>query len=181
MATICANLVVDLGIGAIQLIEQRLRLFFRSNSRSSSCSAATHSTQGASTSREQTFFIGLIVLAIRLLWLLPTFISVLELISTAEDRPGSPAETILGVFELATFSWTGAQPSQRIARCCCRGRRRATYPAAASSPSSSRSASDARMGVMTLVMVDAQVVDSRHRRSARAPEDEARDPGTRPS
>jgi hypothetical protein len=72
-----ANLVVDLGIGAIPLIGDAYDLFFRSNSRNLELFRRHALDPGASTRGEQAFFIGLVVLAIGLLWLLATFIGLL--------------------------------------------------------------------------------------------------------
>jgi Domain of unknown function (DUF4112) len=72
-----ANLVVDLGIGAIPLIGDAYDLFFRSNSRNLELFRRHALEPGASTRGEQAFFIGLLVLAIGLLWLLATFIGLL--------------------------------------------------------------------------------------------------------
>ncbi len=72
-----ANLVVDLGIGAIPLIGDAYDLFFRSNSRNLELFRRHALDPGASTRGELAFFIGLVVLAIGLLWLLATFIGVL--------------------------------------------------------------------------------------------------------
>jgi hypothetical protein len=72
-----ANLVVDLGIGAIPLIGDAYDLFFRSNSRNLELFRRHALDPGASTRGEQSFFIGLVVLAIGLMWLLATFIGLL--------------------------------------------------------------------------------------------------------
>lgn len=69
-----ANLVVDLGIGAIPLIGDAYDLFFRSNSRNLELFRRHALDPGASTRGEQAFFIGLVVLAIGLLWLAATII-----------------------------------------------------------------------------------------------------------
>ena len=69
-----ANLVVDLGIGAIPLIGDAYDLFFRSNSRNLDLFRRHALDPGASTRGEQAFFIGLVVLAIGLLWLIATVI-----------------------------------------------------------------------------------------------------------
>ena len=69
-----ANLVVDLGIGAIPLIGDAYDLFFRSNSRNLELFRRHALDPGASTRGEQAFFIGLVVLAIGLLWLAATVI-----------------------------------------------------------------------------------------------------------
>ena len=69
-----ANLVVDLGIGAIPLIGDAYDLFFRSNSRNLELFRRHALDPGASTRGEQGFFIGLVVLAIGLLWLAATII-----------------------------------------------------------------------------------------------------------
>jgi hypothetical protein len=72
-----ANLVVDLGIGAIPLIGDAYDLFFRSNSRNLDLFRRHALDPGASTRGEQGFFIGLLVLAIGLLWLIATLIGAL--------------------------------------------------------------------------------------------------------
>lgn len=72
-----ANLVVDLGIGAIPLIGDAYDLFFRSNSRNLDLFRRHALDPGASTRGEQGFFIGLVVLAIGLLWLIATLIGAL--------------------------------------------------------------------------------------------------------
>lgn len=69
-----ANLVVDLGIGAIPLIGDAYDLFFRSNSRNLDLFRRHALDPGASTRGEQAFFVGLVVLAIGLLWLVVTLI-----------------------------------------------------------------------------------------------------------
>jgi hypothetical protein len=69
-----ANLVVDLGIGAIPLLGDAYDLFFRSNSRNLELFRRHALDPGASTRGEQGFFIGLVVLAIGLLWLAATVI-----------------------------------------------------------------------------------------------------------
>jgi Domain of unknown function (DUF4112) len=69
-----ANLVVDLGIGAIPLLGDVYDLFFRSNSRNLDLFRRHALDPGASTRGEQAFFIGLVVLAIGLLWLAATII-----------------------------------------------------------------------------------------------------------
>jgi hypothetical protein len=69
-----ANLVVDLGIGAIPLIGDAYDLFFRSNSRNLDLFRRHALDPGASTRGEQAFFVGLVVLAIGLLWLAATVI-----------------------------------------------------------------------------------------------------------
>jgi hypothetical protein len=69
-----ANLVVDLGIGAIPLIGDAYDLFFRSNSRNLDLFRRHALDPGASTRGEQAFFIGLVVLAIGLVWLVATVI-----------------------------------------------------------------------------------------------------------
>ncbi len=69
-----ANLVLDLGIGAIPLIGDAYDLFFRSNSRNLALFRRHALDPGASTRGEQAFFVGLLVLAIGLLWLVATVI-----------------------------------------------------------------------------------------------------------
>ena len=69
-----ANLVVDLGIGAIPLIGDAYDLVFRSNSRNLDLFRRHALDPGASTRGEQAFFVGLVVLAIGLLWLVVTVI-----------------------------------------------------------------------------------------------------------
>jgi hypothetical protein len=69
-----ANLVIDLGIGAIPLIGDAYDLLFRSNSRNLALFRRHALDPGASTRGEQGFFIGLVVLAIGLLWLVATVI-----------------------------------------------------------------------------------------------------------
>jgi hypothetical protein len=69
-----ANLVVDLGIGAIPLIGDVYDLLFRSNTRNLALFRRHALDPGASTRGEQGFFIGLVVLAIGLLWLVATVI-----------------------------------------------------------------------------------------------------------
>ena len=69
-----ANLLVDLGIGAIPLIGDAYDLFFRSNSRNLALFRRHALDPGASTRGERGFFIGLVVLAIGLLWLAATMI-----------------------------------------------------------------------------------------------------------
>jgi hypothetical protein len=69
-----ANLVMDLGIGAIPLIGDAYDLFFRSNSRNLDLFRRHALEPGASTRGEQAFFVGLLVLAIGLLWLAATVI-----------------------------------------------------------------------------------------------------------
>lgn len=72
-----ANLLVDLGIGAVPLIGDAYDFFFRSNSRNLELFRRHALDPGASTRGEQAFFIGLVVLAVGLLWLLATFIGLL--------------------------------------------------------------------------------------------------------
>lgn len=69
-----ANLVLDLGIGAIPLIGDAYDLFFRSNSRNLALFRRHALDPGASTRGEQAFFVGLLLLAIGLLWLAATVI-----------------------------------------------------------------------------------------------------------
>ena len=69
-----ANLVVDLGVGAIPLIGDVYDLFFRSNSRNLDLFRRHALDPGASTRGELAFFVGLVVLAIGLLWLVATLI-----------------------------------------------------------------------------------------------------------
>jgi hypothetical protein len=69
-----ANLVMDLGIGAIPLLGDAYDLFFRSNSRNLELFRRHALDPGASTRGEQGFFIGLVVLAIGLLWLAATVV-----------------------------------------------------------------------------------------------------------
>lgn len=69
-----ANLVLDLGIGAIPLLGDAYDLLFRSNSRNLALFRRHALDPGASTRGEQGFFIGLVVLAIGLLWLIATMI-----------------------------------------------------------------------------------------------------------
>jgi hypothetical protein len=69
-----ANLVVDLGVGAIPLIGDAYDLFFRSNSRNLDLFRRHALDPGASTRGELAFFVGLVVLAIGLLWLVATLI-----------------------------------------------------------------------------------------------------------
>jgi Domain of unknown function (DUF4112) len=69
-----ANLVVDLGIGAIPLLGDAYDLFFRSNSRNLDLFRRHALDPGASTRGEQAFFVGLVVLAIGLVWLVVTLI-----------------------------------------------------------------------------------------------------------
>ena len=69
-----ANLVLDLGIGAIPLLGDAYDLFFRSNSRNLALFRRHALDPGASTRGEQGFFVGLLVLAIGLLWLAATVI-----------------------------------------------------------------------------------------------------------
>lgn len=69
-----ANLVLDLGIGAIPLIGDAYDLLFRSNSRNLELFRRHALDQGASTRGEQAFFVGLVVLAIGLMWLAATVI-----------------------------------------------------------------------------------------------------------
>ena len=70
-----ANLVLDLGIGAIPLIGDAYDLFFRSNSRNLDLFRRHALDPGASTRGEQAFFVGLVVLALGLIWLAVTVIS----------------------------------------------------------------------------------------------------------
>jgi hypothetical protein len=69
-----ANLVLDLGIGAIPLLGDAYDLFFRSNSRNLALFRRHALDPGASTRGEQGFFVGLLVFAIGLLWLAATVI-----------------------------------------------------------------------------------------------------------
>jgi hypothetical protein len=69
-----ANLVVDLGVGAIPLIGDAYDLFFRSNSRNLDLFRRHALDPGASTRGELAFLVGLVVLAIGLLWLVATLI-----------------------------------------------------------------------------------------------------------
>jgi hypothetical protein len=69
-----ANLVLDLGIGAIPLIGDAYDVFFRSNSRNLDLFRRHALDPGASTRGEQAFFVGLLVLGIGLLWLAATVI-----------------------------------------------------------------------------------------------------------
>ena len=69
-----ANLVMDLGIGAIPLLGDAYDLFFRSNSRNLDLFRRHALDPGATTRGEQAFFVGLVVLAIGLLWLVVTVI-----------------------------------------------------------------------------------------------------------
>jgi hypothetical protein len=69
-----ANLVIDLGVGAIPLLGDVYDLLFRSNSRNLELFRRHALDPGASTRGEQAFFIGLVVLAIGLLWLVATVI-----------------------------------------------------------------------------------------------------------
>jgi hypothetical protein len=69
-----ANLVMDLGIGAIPLLGDAYDLFFRSNSRNLDLFRRHALDPGASTRGEQAFFVGLVVLAIGLIWLVVTVI-----------------------------------------------------------------------------------------------------------
>ena len=69
-----ANLVMDLGIGAIPLLGDAYDLFFRSNSRNLALFRRHALDPGATTRGEQAFFVGLVVLAIGLLWLVVTVI-----------------------------------------------------------------------------------------------------------
>lgn len=70
-----ANLVLDLGIGAIPLIGDAYDLFFRSNSRNLDLFRRHALDPGASTRGEQAFLVGLVVLALGLIWLAVTVIS----------------------------------------------------------------------------------------------------------
>jgi hypothetical protein len=70
-----ANLVVDLGIGAIPLIGDAYDVFFRSNRRNLDLFRRHALDPGASTRGEQAFFVGLVVLALGLIWLAVTAIS----------------------------------------------------------------------------------------------------------
>ena len=69
-----ANLLMDLGIGAIPLLGEAYDLLFRSNSRNLALFSRHALDPGASTRGEQAFFVGLLVLAIGLLWLAATVI-----------------------------------------------------------------------------------------------------------